>query len=226
MGRKFIIASLTTMVLTVIICPVFCIADNWGSVDYYEIKAKKEAKIEALVSMDAQRAFEELQKPSFMYDRKDLKRAIRTGFKNREGLAVAFALKTVESIQSDEGEPGQGKSFYISKMVLATFPHKSIAALNRMYRISDSSTKGNVIKVLGIMMPRGQVKHLLVAALDNKAFCEEENPEIVGYPLRVCDVAYNQLVWRHRTKGVLRTIGTSHSMEVRDYHIYVLKKQL
>ncbi len=225
MGRKFIIVSLTTMVLTGIICPGFCIADNWGSVDYSEIKAKKEAKIKALVSMDVQRVFKELQKSSFMSDRKGLKGAIRTGFKNREGLAVAIALKTVESIQSDEGESGQGKRFYISKMVLATFPYKSIEALNRMYRISDSSTKGNVIKVLG-SMPRGQVKHLLVAALDNKAFCEEEDPEIVGSPLRVCDVAYNQLVWRHRTKGVLRTIGTSHRMEVRDYHIYVLKKQL
>ena len=226
MGRKFIIVSLITMVLTGIICPGFCIADNWGSVDYSEIQAKKEAKIKALVSMDAQRAFEELQKPSFMSDRKGLKGAIRTGFKNREGLAVAIALKTVESIQSDEGEPGQGKRFYISKMVLATFPYKSIAALNRMYRISDSSTKGNVIKVLGSMPKEGQVEHLLVAALDNKAFCEEEDPEIVGYPLRVCDVAYNQLVLRHRIKGVLRTIGTSHRMEVRDYHINVLKKQL
>jgi len=141
-------------------------------------------------------------------------------------VAVAIALKTVESIQSDEGEPGQRKRFYISKMVLATFPHKSIAALNRMYRISDSSAKGNVIKVLGSVPKEGQVEHLLVAALDNKAFCEEEDPEIVGYPLRVCDVAYNQMVLRHKIKGVLRTIGTSHRMEVRDYHINVLKKQL
>jgi hypothetical protein len=226
MGRKFIIVSLTTMVLTGIICPGFCIADNWGSVDYSEIKAKKEAKIKSLASMDVQRAFEELQKPSFMSDRKGLKGAIRTGFKDREGLAVATALKTVESIQSYGGKSDQGRKFYISKMVLATFPEKSVEALNRMYRISDSNTKGNVIKVLGALSKDGQVKHLLVEALDNKAFCEEEDPEIVGCPLRVCDVAYNQLVLRHGIKGVLRTIGTSHRMEVRDYHINILKKQL
>jgi hypothetical protein len=83
MGRKFIIVSLTTMVLTGIICSGFCIADNWGSVDYSEIKAKKEAKIKALASMDVQRVFEELQKPSFMSDRKGLKGAIRKSRFNR-----------------------------------------------------------------------------------------------------------------------------------------------
>ena len=42
-------------------------------------------------------------------------------------------------------------------------------------------------------------------------------------PLRVCDVAYNLIVLHYGIQNVLRTIGTVHRIEVRDYHIDKLK---
>ena len=50
--------------------------------------------------------------------------------------------------------------------------------------------------------------------------------ETVGEPLRICDVAYNQLVLRYNVKGVLRVIGTIHKIDVRNYHIEKLKALL
>ena len=44
--------------------------------------------------------------------------------------------------------------------------------------------------------------------------------------MRICDVAYNQLVLRYRIKNVLRTIGPIYRPENRDYHISVLKGRL
>ena len=57
----------------------------------------------------------------------------------------------------------------------------------------------------------------------DKSVCEEKLPESVGDPLRVCDVAYNQIVLHFEIQNVLRTIGTVHRIEVRDYHIDKLK---
>ncbi len=66
------------------------------------------------------------------------------------------------------------------------------------------------------------IRLLLIEALDDDTSCEDRLPETVGEPLRICDVAYNQLVLRYNIKGVLRTIGTVHNLEAREYHIQKL----
>ncbi len=45
------------------------------------------------------------------------------------------------------------------------------------------------------------VRSILTNALDDKQFCEEELPDSMGDPLRVCDVAYNQIVLHFRNSG-------------------------
>lgn len=44
--------------------------------------------------------------------------------------------------------------------------------------------------------------------------------------MRICDLAYNQLVLRYRLKNVLRTIGPVHRIETQDSHIEILKGKL
>jgi hypothetical protein len=66
-------------------------------------------------------------------------------------------------------------------------------------------------------------RSILKEALEDKSVCEETLPETLGDPLRVCDEAYNQIVLHFGIQNVLRTIGTVHKIEVRDYHIDKLK---
>jgi hypothetical protein len=83
-----------------------------------------------------------------------------------------------------------------------------------------------MIRVLGGMPGGKKIETVLMEALDDKMFCADDDPEESGLPMRICDVAYNQIVLRCKVKGVLRTIGTGHKLEVRNYHIEILKDLL
>jgi hypothetical protein len=98
--------------------------------------------------------------------------------------------------------------------------------LLELYANSPPLIKGNVIRVLGEMAGSVEIKTALINALDDTSVCGREDPEESGIPLRICDVAYNQLVLRYKIKGVLRTIGTVHTIEQRDYHINLLRELL
>jgi hypothetical protein len=67
---------------------------------------------------------------------------------------------------------------------------------------------------------------LLTEALHDTSICQDLSGEALGEPLRICDMAYNQLMIRYSIKDVMRTIGTGHSIEVRDHHIRVLEDKL
>jgi len=65
---------------------------------------------------------------------------------------------------------------------------------------------------------------VLLKALKEKEVYDGNDPEAIGHPLRVCDLAYNQIVAQYGIRDVLRTIGRGHSIDVRDYHIKNLRK--
>ncbi len=90
------------------------------------------------------------------------------------------------------------------------------------YEDGDSITKCNVIRASG-NVEGAPIKALLIGALNDKSSCEDRHAEMIGDSLRICDMAYNQFVLRYKTKNVLRTIGTVHRIEIRDYHISILK---
>ena len=113
-----------------------------------------------------------------------------------------------------------------AKSILEAFPDESVPALRALYRRGDALTRGNIVRSSGGIPGGDAVRDLLVGALEDKSFCEAASPESVGEPLRVCDAAYNQLVLRYRVKGMLRTIGPAHRVEIRDYHIGILKTKL
>ena len=95
-----------------------------------------------------------------------------------------------------------------------------------LYSRSDAATRGNIVRASGKIPGDDPVRDFLILALDDKSPCEEEGLDALGEPLRVCDVAYNQLVLRYNVKRVLRTLGPMHRIEVREYHIGVLKTKL
>jgi len=68
-----------------------------------------------------------------------------------------------------------------------------------------------------------EIKHLLIEALDDVASYGELAPDDMGEPLRVCDMAYNQLVLRYSIRNVHRTIGPGNIIETRDQLIDILK---
>jgi HEAT repeat protein len=119
----------------------------------------------------------------------------------------------------------RAKDLYIGKKMFEVFPGEAIPKLLKLYETGDATTRGNVIRVSG-NLAGPEITALLVNALDDKTFCDPEDPEVEGLPMRICDVAYNQLVLRYRIKNVLRTIGPIYRPENRDYHIAVLKGRL
>jgi hypothetical protein len=95
-----------------------------------------------------------------------------------------------------------------------------------LYPQADESINVNIINAAGAIVSDPGIRSMLIKALDDKYMTYDDNPELVGEPLRICDVAYNQLVLNLKVKGVLRTIGTGMPVETRDYHIGVLKTKL
>jgi hypothetical protein len=193
------------------------------------LDSKKEAKILKVKNLQIEQAFNRLQEMDFLADNDLMNKAIYTSFKDRRNEAIAHSVGYLKEpgMQIIEGRMVcQGRDFYVAKKVLQMFPDEALQPLLDLYEGGDPLTRGNVIRVMGNMEGDPIVRNLLVKALENKTICEQENPEMEGEPLRICDEAYNQLVLRYEIKNVLRTIGNAHTPEDRDYHIEILKSIL
>jgi len=173
-------------------------------------------------------AFKRLKGVGFLVDEKLLHKAIYATYKDRKAEGLDLALHQLLLPQREviaAKVVDRTAAFYVSKKFLEVFPEESVSELLELYKKGDGMVQGNVVRASG-KISGGKIRGLLVEALDNKISSEEENPEMNGFPLRVCDEAYNQLVLRYKVRNVLRTIGNGLSPEVRDYHIDVLKKEI
>jgi hypothetical protein len=165
-----------------------------------------------------------LKAQDFLAEKDYLNKAIYIAFANRKVEAVRFALRYMK-IQNTDSVEGS-RDLYLAKKILQIFPEDAEDKLLDQYNNGNAITKKNVIYAVGEMAGGDTIRPLLIDALDDDTFCEQDLPELVGEPLRICDLAYNQLVLRYGIKNVLRTIGTVHRIEVRDYHIDRLKDLL
>jgi hypothetical protein len=194
------------------------------------LSANQEALIRPLVEVSAVRALDTLKGDEFIHDAALSRQAVLRAFGHRKAEGIALALKQMILPVLERGEArarSRVDDFVAAKSILEAFPDESVPALRALYGRSGAPTRGNIVRGSGgIAGDDDAVRDLLVAALEDKSFCDEASPESIGEPLRVCDVAYNQLVLRYRVKDVLRTIGPVHSVEMRDYHIGILKKKL
>ena len=113
---------------------------------------------------------------------------------------------------------------HLAKKIIMLFRQTDAKQLLDFYQSSDPFTRGRLIIAAGNIAGGITIRDLFVNGLDDKRFCEPELPELSGFPLRICDVAYNQLVLRYKIPGVLRTIVVFHSIQTRDYHIAKLRQ--
>jgi len=189
---------------------------------------KTEDMINKTSSLDSENAFESLKEVDFIVAEDRLSKAIKKSFSHRrnDGIELSLAkLSLPERVFVDGTVIHRTKDLYVGKKIFEAFQEESIPRLLNLYERGDSTTRGNVVRVSGNLAGTA-VTELLINALDDKTFCELEDPEVDGSPLRICDLAYNQLVLRYRIQNVLRTIGPTHRLENRDYHISVLRGRL
>jgi hypothetical protein len=192
------------------------------------MSAEDELRIVEVARLEPAEAFLKLKSVEFLVNEKLLHRAIYETYKDRkkEGLDLAFQQLSLPQIEFVKGRVlDRTEAFYVGKKIMEVFPEESVSELSKLYKAGDGIVKGNVIRASG-KISGGEISRLLVKALDNKMNSENKSPEMEGFPLRVCDEAYNQLVLRYKFRDVLRTIGNGLSPEVRDYHINVLKKKI
>lgn len=182
----------------------------------------KETKIKQLANLSTEDVFHNLKREDFFYDDEFLKKGIDRAFKNRKRKAVQLAISYIKTGKKTR-DIEKAKNFHVAKKILQMFPDESQGYLAEIYSSGDPGMRRNVIHAVAGMPGSDFTKYILMNALEDKSVCEENFTENVGEPLRVCDVAYNLIVLHYQVQNVLRTIGTVHRIEVRDYHINKLK---
>jgi hypothetical protein len=193
-----------------------------GTGSNQSLSLEKEKKIHQLVAMTIPEVFTILKSSEFFDDEEYLNKAIYTAFNHRSEQAVQFALGYVRSTQLEKSLTGT-QDLYIAKQTLQIFPDQSLESLLDLYSSGGPKVRRNVIEVLGQMDGGQSIRDLLIDALDDESFCEAIQPESVGDPLRICDVAYNQIVIRYKIKNVQRVIGSIHTIDMRNHQIQILK---
>jgi hypothetical protein len=231
MIRKISISSMALLVI--FLCIVMVAAATAREPQKPDVNSPldsgKEAKINELIGLPSSEAFDRLKGIDYFLSEELSDRAVYLTFKGRKEEAIALAL---DSLRLPVIEILRGKmvsrsaDIRVARKIFEVFPDESVNSILDRYGKSDALTKGNIIRVLAKMAGGNPIRDLLIETLDDKTPCEEENPEVGGDPLRLCDIAYNQLVLRYNVKQVLRAIGPVYRIEVRDYHIDILKNKL
>lgn len=212
--------SLLIIISVIAIAPAKVVAD---------ITFEEEAKIQALKTIAPHEVFQALRSGEYLFDKELLTSAINAAFVERKKEAISYAMNHIQVPRFEEVDSiliNRKDDFYVAKMILTVFKEDAITTLISYYSSVNNVGKGNIILVLGSMLNNQAVRSLLVNALDDSRFCEERVSEVSGDPLRISDVAYNQLVLHDGITGVLRTIGSVDSIETRNFHIETLKNRL
>ena len=197
----------------------------------YTFDAKKEAKIRELKNLSLEEAFEKLKDVDFILNPNFLHKAIFTAFKHRLSLAIDYCVADLKVSRTEtiDGQMQMRQDFRIVTRILRVFPSESLPRLLELYSIADPVTRGNIIVVLGKMEGGKRIRNLLIETLDDKTVCNEQSFDTNEDPLRICDEAYNQLLFRYKIykeKKDLSFITDANGIEIRDRYIDLLKKRL
>jgi hypothetical protein len=189
----------------------------------------KESPVRAWAHVPPGRVFEALKRPDLIYNEPLSRATVLAAFGDRQAAAITLALRQmplplVERIENRRTSKIRG--LIAARRILEAFPEQSVAPLLEAYARGDPATKGNIVRASGRFSDGDAIRKLLLGALGDPSFCEGEDSVSGGTPLRLCDVAYNQIVLCYRIKGVLRTISPAYSIEAREYHIGALKAKL
>ena len=187
----------------------------------------QEKNIKQISSRSIEEVFNICKQENFINNKKLLDDTINEAFKNRKTEVIKRAIFELGYSMNefpDEDIAVPNLNYDVAKAVLRKFPDDSVVILLQTYKKSSNIKKANIIRVMGSMIDRRAVRNQLVKALDDKTTCEEEINNVI--PLRICDIAYNEIVLNARVKKVLRTIANYHPIDVRDYHISILKNKI
>lgn len=198
------------------------------SVDTPLDRAKEEI-ISTMIGLPADEVYDRLKGMDFFLSEEFSARAVYRVFVNRRAEILARALDSLKSpmLEILDGRlVSRSADIGVARKIFEVFPDESVPAILELYRNGDAITKGNILRVSGRIAGGDRIVALLRDALDDRTACEQDNPEIGGDPLRLCDMAYNQLVLRYQMTKVLRAIGPVYRTEVRDYHIAIMKDLL
>ncbi len=190
------------------------------------LDADREKKVREVAGLPMQAAFERMKENDFFLDNNLLHKSIFERFKNQRAKAIRIALQSLEKPQRESVDGkriDRVRDFYIAKKILRVFPDEAVDSILSRYKKGNVLTRANIIRASTKLAGGQPIKELLINALDDKTFVDEGDPDIEGTPLRICDLAYNQLVVRYQIKNVLRVIGSLHRVDARDYHITILK---
>lgn len=190
--------------------------------------ASKESEIDVLKALSVTNVIDKLKEITFIVEEDYLNKSIYVAFSNRSQEAIDAALDLLKLPREqivENKKIDRTKELFVAKRILQVFPNESMARISAIYQEGSATMKSNLIEALGNMADL-QARNMLISALDDKTFFEKADPENIGEPMRICDAAYNQLVLRYMMPDVLRTIGSVHPLEQRDYHISVLKQKI
>ncbi len=179
-------------------------------------------------SLSPDEAVRWLEGLNVFYEQDYLRTAIARAFGNRIDEGISHAIETLRLPGRDEAGkpvPGRAKAYFVARNILLVYAEAAAERIPAAYDAGDAVARANLINVSGAI-PGEDVTGMLVRALDDRTFLDDHDPERAGEPLRICDLAYNQLVLRFRIKGVLRTIGPALGTVNRDYHISILRGKL
>ncbi len=194
------------------------------------LPSTKEDNIKQIKKLSIKDSYNQIKDIILLYDEDYTNKAVYESFNNRKKQAINYALDKLKNPPYfyETETPIRNLDHDVAKRIFEIFPNESTTAILRTYESGDLATKVNIIIVIGNIEDNESrvIKRLLLAALEDKTKCNMEKTEIIGEPMRICDYAYNQLVYRYRIKKVLRSIGNFHSIETREYHIEKLKNHL
>lgn len=186
----------------------------------FTLSNNQKEEINAIKKMSTTNAFNRLSDDHFIANSQLSEKAISEVFKNSQA-AVDFALNILPAL-TQTNDHKSVNMLITAKRILVQFADQSIPKL----LLLDNPINKNIIIAAGPLSYDPSIRKMLVAALDEKAEVIDDSPDLVGQPLRICDIAYNQLVLNLKITNLLRTIGTSMDYETRDYHINLLKQRL
>ena len=186
----------------------------------------KEARISQLERGSLKQCFEQLKETEFFLDDDFSSKTAYRCFRYRIESAVQYAIDKLKNNQyTIEGEKVVfNNDLQVAKTVARVFPsHAEVSLLNE-YKEGNAQTKANILLVLG-SIPGNRATSLLVKSLNDQSVYEEPFPGMEGEPLRICDMAYNQLRLRYAEEltDMPRMIGNPDRVEKRDFYIDEMK---
>jgi hypothetical protein len=171
--------------------------------------------------------FEELEQPAAMTSAAYQKDIIRENFLADPEASVSFVLKRLWNPPaggSYEQKQAAQMDLIAVRAVLAEMP----VAIQEQAVLTEAGSARNQARLLEVIGGLGTPRALdkLEQALSDQRAAGLEGDALDGWPLRICDVAYNTITHRLQPDGFRTPLAAAHSTAQRDRWIGQLRQWL